>query len=187
MFDVNRLSMQRVGMKILFSLALVFLVAACSRPERAASGRQADVAAEKGVLVAESPMAVAPVLSGACNIETVDGAVVQDMNPVVTKGRVFPIGGWLIDEVDGVAPSEIGVRIASQSGDGRVWQQKIVPALDRPDVRQAHGGAADALKSGFSSEIDASALEGGTYRLVLSYVRGGQNVVCDNGRAVILK
>jgi|GEM_PF-1237352 hypothetical protein len=185
--NVNHLIIQRMNMKRLVPLALVLLVAACSRPEQSASGDPAGAAAENGGLIVEVPSGVAPTLSGTCNIEAVDGVVVQDMNPIAVKARRFPVAGWLIDEVGGDAPSELVVRIASQSGDGRVWQHKVVPAIERPDVQQAHGGAAGALKSGFSSEIDASALDAGTYRLTLSYRRGGQSVVCDNGRAVILK
>ncbi|WP_313228710.1 hypothetical protein [Stenotrophomonas acidaminiphila] len=175
-------------MKRFVSLALLALVAACSRPEPVASGDQANADAEgKQSLVAEVSSGIAPILSSACNIEAVDGVVVQDMNPIVLKSRRFVVAGWLVDEAGADAPAALVIRVASQSGDGRVWQHGVVPTMERPDVQQAHGGAAGALKSGFSSEIDASGLDAGTYRLTLSYDRGGQKVVCDNGRAVIIK
>lgn len=180
-------------MKYVVPLALVLLATACSRPEQDAAKQQAaaadtaQAASQKSALVEEPASEVAPVLSGTCNIETVDGVLVQNADPIEVKARVFSVAGWVIDDAAGAAPAEVKVRIASQSGDGRVWQQSVAPSLERQDVQQLHGGAAGALKSGFSTEIDSSALAAGAYRLTLSYVRGTDNVVCDNGRPVVLK
>ncbi len=182
-------------MKYVAPLVLVLLVAGCNRPAQdsggqSAPGPAADVAQAKSQsepLVAEVVTGVAPVLSGTCNIETVDAAVVQNGDPIQLNGRKFSVGGWVVDEVAGAAPSTMNLRVSSQSGDGLVWQQKVVPSLERPDVQQSHGGGVGALKSGFSTDVDASSLAAGTYRLTLSYMRDNQVVVCDNGRAVVVK
>lgn len=186
-------------MRSVAPLLVCVLLAACSRPEneQAATPPQPEPQPEQAApeapvqpaaLVELSPAdIVTPELSGTCNLEAIDGVVVPDAKPIEAKGREFQVAGWVIDDAGQRVPSEVQVRIASQSGNGRVWQQAFVPANERPDVQQSQGGSPDVLKSGFSGSIQASSLEPGLYGLRLAYVRDGKEVVCDNGRSVLLK
>lgn len=152
-------------------LAVCLLLAACSRPENDQTAAQPQ-AAEPQQQVAETPKKpslveltpaeiVTPELSGSCNLEAIDGVVVPDAKPIEVKAKEFQVAGWVIDDAGERVPSKVQVRIASQSGNGRVWQQALVPSGERPDVQQSQGGSPDILKSGFLGTIDASSLEGG--------------------------
>jgi hypothetical protein len=173
------------------------LLAACNRPEPtpAAPPQGGEAAATQGegtpqpVALAElsAGQIVTPEVSSTCNLEMIDGVLVPDASPIEPKARVFPVSGWAVDDVARRAPPEIQIRIASQTGDGRVWSQTAVPAIDRTDVQQIQGGAPELLKSGFAAEIDTSALPAGEYRVRIAYQRDGKEVACDNGRGVVLK
>jgi len=92
-----------------------------------------------------------------------------------------------VDNVKNVLPSELFVRIQSTTGDGKMWQFPVKQNLERPDVQKQYGGVAALLKSGFAGQADLSTLAAGKYLVRLAYARDGELVVCDNGRAVVLK
>ena len=184
-------------MRSVAPLVVCLLLAACSRPENDQTAAQPQ-AVEPKPEVAPTPAKpslveltpaeiVTPELSGSCNLEVIDGVVVPDAKPIEAKAKEFQVAGWVIDDAGKRVPSEVQVRIASQSGNGRVWQQALVPSSERPDVQQSQGGSPDILKSGFSGTVDASSLEAGSYALRLAYVRDGKEIVCDNGRSVLFK
>jgi hypothetical protein len=129
---------------------------------------------------------VAPELSSACNLESIDGVLVQNMDPIAPKARQFTVSGWLVDDVAKNVPAGLSVRAYSVSGDGRIWQFPTRGGIERTDVQALQGNSPEVLNSGFEAQLDLSQLAAGEYRLRLAYPRGDQLVVCDNGRAVIL-
>jgi len=131
---------------------------------------------------------VVPVINEACNLEYVDGVLVPDGNPIEAKSRLVKVSGWLVDNVTKTLPEQLYVRVYSTSGNGRVWQLAVAQSQDRPEVQRIFGGGEPALlKSGFEGQLDMADLAPGKYTLRLSYQRGADTVLCDNGRAVVLK
>lgn len=185
-------------MRLVSVLLICLSVAACNRvdpsstsPAPAASTAPAPVPAEPAVPAVPTELnaaqiAIAPMLSDTCNLESIDGTVVPDANPIEAKSRSVPVGGWLVDNVKNELPSELFVRIQSTSGDGKTWQFPVKQDLERADVQAKFGGVPALLKSGFAGQPDLSALDPGKYLLRLAYDRDGELVLCDNGRAVVL-
>lgn len=148
------------------------------------TGAESSVASLGLLELSATEAAVKPVLSTACNLEVVDDIVVPDATPIVAVSRTIKFAGWLVDEVSKLAPEQMFLRLYSISGDARIWQVRMVQESERADVQIRYGGT---LNSGFSGIVDTVRLAPGRYSLRLAYDRNGQSVLCDNGRAVILK
>jgi len=178
-------------MRFAHVLLLCLLATACNRvdPSSTPAAPVATAAVSKQGPTELSPeqVAIAPLLSDKCNLETVDGIVVADASPVEAKGRQVPVGGWLVDEVGNSLPGKIAVRIQSTTGDGRMWEFPVVQSLERADVQALFGGSPTLANSGFAGVMDLTGFAAGKYLLRLTYQRAGELVVCDNGRALILK
>lgn len=179
-------------MRLACVVLLCLLAAACNRvdPASTAPAPAAPMAAttpQTPVELSPEQVAVAPILSDKCNLESIDGVVVVDGNPIEAKSRLVPVGGWLVDEVKIALPAKVSVRIQTTTGDGRIWQFPVIQSLERADVKTLFGGAPVLLKSGFAGQMDMAGLDAGKYLLRLAYERDGELVVCDNGRAVVLK
>ena len=187
-------------MRLAFVLLLSLSAAACNRTDPGSSAQAPAATAAASTTAAAAPaaaaspaeltaaeVAVAPMLSDTCNLESVDGVTVVDANPIDAKSRLLPVGGWLVDNVKNVLPAELFVRIQSTTGDGKMWQFPVKQSLERPDVQKQYGGVPALLKSGFAGQADLTTLAAGKYLLRLAYSRDGELVVCDNGRAVVLK
>jgi hypothetical protein len=181
----------RVVILLLLSLSMV----ACDRPERSQSAQQKPAvpppqlaaASSESLVELSSAQIVTPELSGACNLEAIDGVVVPDAKPIEAKTRRISVSGWLVDDTSKRIPEVVQLRLASQAGDGRVWQQALLPTAERLDVQKLQGGSPEVLKAGFSGSVDTSSLPPGRYALRLAYDRAGKEIVCDNGRGIILK
>lgn len=183
-------------MRLAFVVLICLSAVACDRvepttpPEGAASATTAAEPAPLPALVelTSAQAVVEPVINEACNLEYVDGVLVPDGNPIEAKSRVVKVSGWLVDNVTKTLPGQLYVRAYSTSGNGRVWQLAVAQSQDRPEVQRIFGGGEPALlKSGFEGQLNMADQAPGKYTLRLSYERGGETVLCDNGRAVVLK
>lgn len=187
-------------MRVAAVLLLCLATAACNRTEpgnapapaaEAPAGASVEPSPEPntapGAELTAEQVAVVPVLSETCNLESIDGVVVQDMEPIAPKARQFSVSGWLVDDVARNVPTGLAVRAYSVSGDGRIWQFPASGGIERSDVQALQGNVPEMLNSGFQAQLDLSGLAPGEYRLRLAYPRGDQLVVCDNGRAVSLQ
>ncbi len=182
-------------MRLAFIAVLCFTAVACDRSEPANTAATGTASAEPAAPalpamteLSSAEAVVAPVINEACNLEYVDGVLVPDGNPIEAKSRVVKVSGWLVDNVTKTLPGQLFVRVYSTSGNGRIWQLPVAQTMERPEVQRIFGGGEAALlKSGFEGQLDMSDLASGKYTLRLSYDRAGELVLCDNGRAVVLK
>ncbi|MDZ4325782.1 MAG: hypothetical protein U1A73_12340 [Pseudomonas sp.] len=188
-------------MRLVPVLLLCLSIVACKRTDPASAPTPAVVGGETAptevaaaalappavVELTAEQVAVAPTMSTACNLESVDEIVVPDMNPIEAKSRQVQVSGWALDEVMKNVPTELFVRVYSTSGDGRIWQHAVKVGGERTDVQVIQGGTPEVLNSGFEGSLNLAALDPGKYSLRVSYSRDGQLILCDNGRSVVLK
>jgi hypothetical protein len=155
--------------------------AACNRVDPANEQAAAAVPVD-----ASAASAHASASANSCNLESIDGTVVVDAAAVAPASRRFVVSGWLVDADAGTVPGDVEVRFHADGGEGAQARQALPLSLDRPDVQAANGGGAAFLRSGFRGEVDTSSLPAGRYAIRLAFARGDLDVVCDNGRAVVL-
>ena len=112
-----------------------------------------------------------------CNVERVDGQPFVPAKSSLSAGNTLHVSGWIIDEVNKSAPSEVKIRM--QSSDGvSAWEQKVIEGVDRPDVVQGFGNQAGFLKSGFTVDLDLSGVSPGHYVLYLAFPGNHGERIC---------
>jgi hypothetical protein len=169
------------------------LVAACKEPNSAPAQGAAPSSAQAATASTPANAGLRPQELGAdaskaelkpdtlCNLERIDNELLGSSVPFTPADLHHAVlTGWMGDESSKALPHDTALMIR-QIGSGRVWQLPLDLTVQRADVATATGAAALKM-SGFTLDVDFSALPPGSYRMVLVHDRDGGRYACDNGR-----
>ena len=122
-------------------------------------------------------------LGGECNMEALNGKLWGATNESIEPSLPFAISGWGADAKQGIAPTEVYLRLQNAKN-----QEFYAPApiVHRGDLRE-YFGKAFYEKSGYTVTVDAQALPPGEYQAMIVMNVDGRTMLCASGRKLILE
>ncbi len=177
-------------LRLLISIPLVIVLAACKEPNTPAPAAPATPTTSSATspALATGSVAAVPVdqegrgAGTLCNLEFVDGQAFAAGPAPAAAGAV--IRGWLGDE-SGAAPLAPMLVVQAQSADTAV-SIPIVLDIARSDVARAFPARTGLGNSGFEASLQPASLVAGQYHLYLTYSIGTEGRLCDNGRHIVI-
>lgn len=191
------------GLACSSAVALVLGMAGCRQEKSPASAAtESEVPIASDAPASAVPLATAPTVGGTQFNETtmkLDGALPSKLCAVRVNGQKLTvpplslnaseqvqIEGWLGDESTSAWPKEQPMLLLEHaSSRAKVWRLDLSTPVDRSAVARKLNTPSMRM-SGFSLNLDLSAMPRGNYRLYAAHMTDGKLYVCHKGGALTL-
>lgn len=122
---------------------------------------------------------------GNCNIEFINGSLVDNSVYPVSKDNVLKIVGWAVDIENERLPNQVVVRFTST--DNTDFYALSQNGLERDDVRKYLNLPEQLTDSGFELVTNLLDIPSGQYAIYLIIQFQESSYICDNGRKILIE
>lgn len=173
--------------KIIFFIAVLLFLVACSDPEKQQSQPTAVAPTQHlYIKVAKDCPSNIPsqltLIGGACHLDTINNQPTVDTNPVVDKTMV-KLAGWAGNVAEGTSQQEVWIKFVGINSSSYV---KAIGRKKRPDVA-THFNKTGLADAGWEVYADLSELEAGDYEVEVVMIEGEGGFSCKTKRIIQIR